>query len=135
MKLTLSRTGVFGLAAANAAKAPVAPTWPATCEAVSLLIGNMLLRSLPNEVKNACVLALVAAMNAGSGTKRINWFALRMRVHSVELKKNSLSFLTGPPKEYPKILLVKTGFLTPLALFSGVLEARAETRLNSYPLP
>src|SRR5262249_5756616 len=98
-------------------------------------------RRAPSALKNAWVLAFEAAMKAGSGSKRMVCALLRIRVHSVELKKNILSFLIGPPTEYPNWLRVKTLFLTGLPVagsmvssFSGVFEARAETRLNSYRL-
>src|SRR5581483_6643498 len=100
-----------------------------------------------------------AAMNCGVTTLRVRFSLLRIRVHSVLWKKNSLFLMAGPPIEYPNWLRVKPPFL-PMApqlfgsvsgkfgshvpcawakeraeVFSYVLAANADTRLNSYAVP
>src|SRR5580658_10399959 len=76
-----------------------------------------------------------AAMSCGAGTTAVNSALLRTRVHSVLVKKNSLFFLTGPPIEKPNWLRTKTGLVIPYALSLKLLEAKSETRLNSYAVP
>ena len=60
---------------------------------------------------------------------------LRTRIHSVLLKKNSLSFLMGPPTANPKSFRVNTPFGVSVASFCSVLEDNADTRLYSYADP
>src|SRR5258708_297638 len=89
----------------------------------------------PYLVKNAW---LADARNEyEEGSRILSWSgaALRTRIHSVLLKKNSLSFLIGPPTANPKLLRVNTPFFVPVASFCSVLAERYETRLNSYADP
>ena len=87
--------------------------------------------SLPYAEKYACVAGAAAAMKAGSGTLAYSVATLRMRISSVLLKKNSLFFFIGPPKEYPNWLRVKTDFGVPVELSWKSFEASADSRLNS----
>src|SRR5438094_281326 len=70
---------------------------------------------------NALVAADEAAINPGSGTATSTFDALRTRSHSVLLKQNSLSFLMGPPIEYPNWLRVYFRFGNAFALLSKSL--------------
>src|SRR5437016_3922534 len=89
----------------------------------------------PYVEKKDCVNGDEAAINCGVAMVACCVATLRTRIHSGFAKTNSLSFLIGPPAENPKWLRVKTGLSIPLALLSKVLEASAETRLNSYAVP
>src|SRR5580698_1608737 len=91
--------------------------------------------SLPYAENMDWTFGAAAAIRLGSGMIAVRLAALRTRVHSVLVKKNSLFLLTGPPTEKPNWLRTKMGLSTPRALFSKELEARSETRLNSYAVP
>src|SRR5437764_583093 len=53
----------------------------------------------PNFWKKACVFGSDRPNSSGVGTYAVLFELLRMRVHSVLEKKNSLFFATGPPTE------------------------------------
>ncbi len=99
-------------------------------------------------LKNPWVFAFEAAINWEVGTTESTSPALRMRVHSVLLKKKSFLNLlvdgppspkcgrtTGPPNVYPNWLRVKTPRGIPLALSKKPFDASREMRLNSYAEP
>src|SRR5215471_14153291 len=91
-KMTWPKTGKLAGRAPNAPVA-VGNTWLAV--KVVPLIGTL----SGNALKKACVLGADMARNWGVGTRAIWSWMLRTRIHSVELKKKSLSFITKPPTE------------------------------------
>src|SRR5215467_5768944 len=92
-KMTWPKTGKFAGSAANAPVAPVGNTWLAVM--VVPLIGVL----SGNALKKACVLGSEIARNCGVGTRAIWSWVLLTLIHSVELKKKSLSCLIAPPTE------------------------------------
>src|SRR5579884_4239918 len=97
------KPGRFGFEVATASNGPpVPPAIPCAtiCPTVKVWVGTAPERSFPKVLKNAPVVAgSDAAISWGVGTQFRTFELLRTRVHSVLLKKNSLSFTTGPPIE------------------------------------
>src|SRR2546423_5069031 len=104
--VTCWKTGVLGLAVANAKNALVAALGVclkfAAPKAVTTDEAEIVGPSVPATVygaKKARVAGAAALMNAAVGTHEIIVPPLRTRIHSVLLKKKSEFLLIGPPTE------------------------------------
>src|SRR5438270_1317939 len=83
-------------------------------------------RNCPSVWKKSCEFPGSLEIRSGVGTQAKFVAALRTRVHSVLLKKNSLFLMTGPSAEKPKLLRSKTDFGTPNALFWKEFDEKRE---------
>jgi hypothetical protein len=115
----------------GAAPAHGSKPWARRSSLLNVASGRKPWRNVPKAEKKRCVSSPVAAKSSGAGTNTncVPW--LRTRIHSVLEKKKNLFLTKGPPAETPNWFRSKAGCGMPLALFSKLLEANFDVRLNS----
>src|SRR5690242_19674345 len=114
----MSKTGrVSPYACTTGLVQPEAEHRPA-CTALRVDSVRRLERFWPKVLKKFCVAGSEADRREASGITVRTLALLRVRCHSVLLKKNSLFLITGPPNEYPNWLRVYVPFGLPTAASS-----------------